>query len=198
MTYREIRDTLLTGDLILFRGKGLVSLLILWFCSICKLKKTTYSHIGMIVVDSGRVMLFESTTLFGRKGVQLNPLSERLQVYKGSAYLRHLNCTRDDQFYKIINDTIVELLGRPYEKSIIELMGAASRVASLFAGRDTDLSSVFCQELISEIFIRLGFFPQSIPPNKYNPDDNVLGGRVDEILKFSDKEVWLSQAERIK
>lgn len=47
--YRDIRDELDTGDVLLFRGKGLLSAAILWFCSIVRLRRTEYSHIGVIL-----------------------------------------------------------------------------------------------------------------------------------------------------
>ncbi len=196
--YRNIRSTLKTGDIVLFRGKGAISALILCFCTLCSRRKARYSHIGIIVVDGGRVMLFESTTLHGKNGVQLNPLSEILQVYKGKAFLRRLVCERDERFYEIINSTMSELLNRPYEKSVVELMGAASAVASFFMGHRSDLSSVFCSELVSEILKRLGFLPSLLPPNKYSPDEYAFRSEVDEKLRFCDKEVCLSKPVQMK
>lgn len=196
--YRNLRKTLKTGDIILFRGRGLISTLILWFCTLCGRKKARYSHIGIVVVDGGRVMLFESTTLHGKNGVQLNPLSEILQVYKGRVFLRRLICERDKQFYEIINNTVSELLYIPYEENIVELMSAASVIASFFVGHKSDLSSIFCSELVSEILKRLGFLPSLLPPNKYSPDEYALYGEVDKKLRFSDKEVCLSKPVQMK
>ena len=198
--YKKIRPLLQSGDIVLFRGRGIISGLILLFCSLCsrRFKRTKYSHIGMIVVDAGRVMIFESTTLFGSDGVQLNPLSERLQTYKGKVFVRRLICERDERFCGILSRLVSELLGRPYEKDLVELMGAASKIAHLFNGHKSDLSSVFCSELVSEIFKREGFLSQSIPPNEYSPEDYDFGGKVDEELYFSDKEVRLSKIVRIK
>ena len=56
--YEDIRDTLNNGDLVLFRGRGLISTLIMWFCSLFNgLKPAKYSHIGFVVKSAGRVML---------------------------------------------------------------------------------------------------------------------------------------------
>lgn len=50
MLYSEIRDKLDTGDKLLFRGKGLVSAVVLWFQSVCRgLKWSKYSHIGTVL-----------------------------------------------------------------------------------------------------------------------------------------------------
>lgn len=208
--YKKIRPLLQTGDVVLFRGRGIISGLILLFCRLFnRFKGVKFSHIGMVVVDSGRVMIFESTTLFGcdstypnplsgSDGVQLNPLSERLQTYKGKVFIRQLICERGRFFEQTISDSLVELLGRPYEKSLIELMGAAAEIINLFDGHKSDLSTIFCSELISEIFKRQRFLSQSIPPNEYNPSDYDFGGRVDEELYFSEKEVRLAKVVRIK
>lgn len=203
--YKEIRPLLKTGDIVLFRGRGIISGLILLFCRLCnRFKGVKFSHIGMVVIDAGRIMLFESTTLFptgihiGLKGVQLNPLSERLQTYKGKVFIRHLKYERDEFFQKVISGSLVELLGRPYEESLIELMGAAAEVVNLFDGHKSDLSSIFCSELVSEIFKRMGFLSQSIPPNEYSPSDYDFGGQVDVELFYSDREVILGKVERIK
>lgn len=133
--YKEIRPLLQSGDIVLFRGRGVISGLILLFCRLfSRFKKVQFSHIGMIVVDAGRVMLFESTTLYGGKGVQLKPLSEVLQIYKGGVFVRRLICERDERFYEILFKSVTELLGRPYEKNIIELMGAAAGIVQVFDG----------------------------------------------------------------
>lgn len=197
--YKEIRPLLQSGDIVLFRGRGVISGLILLFCRLfSRFKKVQFSHIGMIVVDAGRVMLFESTTLYGGKGVQLKPLSEVLQIYKGGVFVRRLICERDERFYEILSKSVTELLGRPYEKNIIELMGAAAGIVQVFDGHKSNLSSVFCSELVSEILKREGFLSQSIPPNEYSPDEYDVDGKVDEELYFSEKEVRLGKVLRIK
>ncbi|MDD5501951.1 MAG: hypothetical protein PHH26_00620 [Candidatus Thermoplasmatota archaeon] len=149
-------------------------------------------------MDSDRVMVFESTTLNGKNGVQLNALSEVLQTYKGQVYLRRLRCDRDDFFNAILSGTITTLLGRPYEKDIIELMGAAAEVIHIFDGHKSDLTSVFCSELVTEIFKLWGFLPQTIPSNEYSPDDYNFKGRVDDQLRFSNEPVCLSNLVKIK
>jgi len=199
MNYIKLRDTLRSGDIVLFRGTGLISTLILWFSSIFNwFKKTRFSHIGMIVVDGGRVMVLESTTLNDRNGVQLNSLSEILQTYKGRVYLRRLHCERNEQFYDVLTKTINELLGKPYEKNLVTLLGAAAEIMRVFVGHRPDLSSVFCSELVTEIFRRWGFLPQSIPPNFYEPQDYDFNNRIDDRLRFAESPVCLSEILKIK
>jgi len=199
MNYIKVRDSLQSGDIALFRGRGLISLMVLWISSLGRwFKNTRFSHIGMIIVDSGRVMILESTTLNGKNGVQLNPLSEVLQTYTGAVFIRRLCCNRDEHFYDVLTKTTAELLGRPYEKNLIELMGAAAEIFHIFDGHKSNLSSVFCSELVTEIFRRWGFLPQSVPPNEYSPQDYDFKGKVDSQLQYSDEPVCLSNIVKIK
>lgn len=132
MTYKQIRADLKSGDIVLFSGKGFVSMMVRWFTSLCNgFKRTKFSHVGMVATDSERVLIFESTQLDGKNGVQLNALSHRLKEYGGKCWVRHLSCERDEVYYSTLSNYIQEMLGRRYERNLIELMGAASNGVSL-------------------------------------------------------------------
>ena len=95
-TYNQVRKSLKTGDIVLFSGKGGISDWIKLFTG------GLWSHIGMVLQlpQGDMVLIWESTTLnniadfetgTARKGVQLVPLSERIQSYDGGVAIRRLS-----------------------------------------------------------------------------------------------------------
>ena len=176
--YNDIRSDLKTGDVILFSGRGLIS----W--GIRKFTKSPYSHIGMVVRIDGwdLLMCWESTTLSdvadidsGKNvnGVQIVPLSERVNRFKGRVVYRRL-------IHPVIESDMIKLMalrktliGRPYEKNKWDLIRSA---LSPF-GMVEDLSSIFCSELVAYSKQTLGILPTPshipfIPPaDAYVPAD---------------------------
>ena len=107
ISYKDLREKLDTGDIVLFSGKGGISTGIKWF------SKSKWSHVGMIlrIPEWDMVLLLESTTLSnlkdlqtGRivKGVQLVPFSERLKTYDGGLAIRFLTVNRTPEMLKAI------------------------------------------------------------------------------------------------
>lgn len=91
----KMRAKLTTGDIVLFSGKGGISAGIKWATL------SRWSHVGMIVVlpEYDFVTVWESTTLSSlvdldtkvpHKGVQLVPLSSRIEGYDGEVAVRQL------------------------------------------------------------------------------------------------------------
>lgn len=181
MRYKDIRDKLKTGDILLFSGKGAISEGIKFF-SLSK-----WSHVGMVYKledkydPKGTVFCWESTTLSdledadtGRltRGVQRVELSERLERCISKGYdlcVRPLNKPLAVDMIKALNQFRHDVSGRPYEKSKIELLRAAWD--GLFGENKEDLSSLFCSELVAEAFQRMGLLPNSIASNEYTPKD---------------------------
>jgi len=180
--YEEIRPLLQTGDKVLFAGKGLVSLVIRI------VSRGPYSHIGMIVKLAGRLFVLESTSLRkGVKGVQLSLLSTRLAAYDGKVWIRRLYGIERVGLIVNTKETVDELTecflrehrGKEYERSLFELA-----LAALPGRNKTDLSSLFCSELVAEWDIAAGVLPScKRPSNEYTPNDYGAGRLVDrEIL----------------
>lgn len=71
--YGEVRPQFSTGDLLCFRGRGLVSALIR------ALTQSPYSHAGMVYLFEGRVYCLEAVGA----GVRLILMSELVQRYHG-------------------------------------------------------------------------------------------------------------------
>jgi hypothetical protein len=195
MKYSEIRPKLKTGDIILFSGKGGASQWIKWFCSLFNhFKKTKYSHIGMLVVESNWVTLFESTLQDAAKGVQLVPFSHVVKTYNGRLFVRQICPALDDvqtlDLFRFIRSNI----GKPYEKHIIELMRSVIDILPSQRENDTDF---FCSELMASVFQMWRYLPEKPPANEYMPQDFALGGIIDIRLKYSENPICLGKEIRI-
>ncbi|MCC6130175.1 MAG: hypothetical protein IT186_09635 [Acidobacteria bacterium] len=172
--YIDLRESIQTGDIILFSGKGGISTGIKWMTN------SRWSHVGMALRITGwdLVMLWESTTLSNirdvetgeeKQGVQLVPLSERLKRYDGAVRVRHLIVDRDNSMLSKLEAFRHDMKGRPYEKSKIELLKAA--YDGPLGLNQEDLSSLFCSELVAEAYQRMGLLPNSPHSNEYTPKD---------------------------
>lgn len=172
--YATIRPKLKTGDIVLFSGKGNLSTGIKWFT------QSKWSHVGMVLVlkDFDTVMIWESTTLSNIKdvetgkavrGVQLVTLSERLNSYNGDACVRHLNYDVTPEMMETLRAFRREVKGRPYEKSKLQLLKSAYE--GFFGTNEEDLSSLFCSELLAEVYQRWELLPEGIPSSEYTPKD---------------------------
>jgi len=173
--YSAIRNELKTGDIVLFSGKGA-------FSDIIKLVSfSKWSHVGMILNFSEYdfITIWESTTLSNikdltsgksRKGVQLVPLSSRVQKYGGDMSVRQLKggvlpLNSVSKLMKLRS----ELRGKKYEQSKVELIKSA--YDGPFGRNHEDLSSVFCSELVAEAYQSLGLLTEKKPSNEYTPED---------------------------
>jgi len=195
MKYLDIRDHFDNLDVVLFHGTGFISDLVGLFSK-------HYTHVGTVVRCSAKdldillsknlisntlsadcrgksdvLMLFESTVINGKKGVQLNLLSESIAKYKGKVAVRHLDTDRRlnvKNYYKFISES----LGKPYESHPLELLGCA--VESGISIEDD--SDFFCSELSARSYQKVKLLPPQPIANKYKPDDFMYGGVVDSRL----------------
>ena len=173
--YSTIRNELKTGDLVLFSGKGPFSDIIKYGTL------SKWSHIGMILhmPEYDFLTVWESTTLsdvkdlesgLPRKGVQLVPLSNRVQKYSGDISVRQLKGSDlPNNSLRKLMELRKELRGKEYEKSKIELLKSA--YDGPFGHNDEDLSSIFCSELVAEAYQRLGLVTEEKSSNEYTPAD---------------------------
>lgn len=171
--YKEIRDDLKTGDILLFSGQEPVS-------GIIKLvTRSKWSHSAMVlkIPDYDMVFIWESgiskaKDFFEGKpvlGVQLVLLSERLRLSSDPIICRPLkNALTDDQYQKMI-EFRNEIKNRPYEKNMVELFKSA--YDGPFGQNKEDLSSIFCSEMIAEALQRVGLLTEDIPSNEWTPAD---------------------------
>jgi hypothetical protein len=176
-SYEKVRDTLDTGDLVLFSGKGNIPAAIKW------LSGSKWNHVGMVLKleEWDMLLLWESTILSGEKdieakkiksGVQLTILSDRIHSYNGEVAFRRLLSNRT---YEMIDNLVNfrhEVRNRSYETSAMELIKSALDFGD-FKNKE-DLSSLFCSELIAEAYQRMGLLDESKPSNEFIPRDFTL------------------------
>ncbi len=181
MKYKDMRDQLKTGDIILFSGKGGISDGIKFFTV------SKWSHVGMVyrldnpLDPESSIFCWESTTLSDikdadtgklTKGVQRVELSERLERCFSKGYeisVRLLSETLTDDMILALNNFRHEVSGRPYEKDKIELLKAAYE--GVLGDNKEDLSSLFCSELLAEAYQNMGLLTEKVPSNEYTPND---------------------------
>ena len=178
-TYDDIRGALKTGDLVLFSGKSRFSTLI-------KLvSRGKWSHVGLVLVEPGLhadALLWESTTLCDvpdvehgapKPGVQTVPLRERLARYDGEVTVRHLSRPLDGERLARVGERRALLARRPFQAGHAELARAVYDGPGGASPRE-DLATVFCAELVAEVYQAAGLLPEwpdGLPSNEYVPLD---------------------------
>jgi hypothetical protein len=191
--YNVHRGSINTGDIILFSGKGRISNIIKW------ITKSKWSHVGVAIKikELDMILCLESTTLVDVpdyetgatvKGVQITNLSERILKYDGDVVVRHLvDINRDQVFSETLEKFKKEHRNKAYERHCIELFNAA--YDGVLGQNKEDLSSLFCSELVAELYQQWGLLSDKIPSNEYTPKDfstngniNLLNGRLTEEI----------------
>lgn len=165
--YEDLKSTLKTGDIFLSSGNGAYAKLIKFATG------DPMTHVGMIIVvqvptklASGYILgperpyLLQSTLgrskdarnlLRGRisSGVQLNKLDDIVKHENGEIYIRHIKGV-DLKVTLPVKNYMEGIKNIPYEQNLIELINAAT-------GMNTkdDPSSMFCSELVAEMYYTL-------------------------------------------
>jgi hypothetical protein len=124
----RVEADLQTGDILLFRGTSWLSWFIEWF------GWSRYSHVGIVVknpkflnpdLEDGTYILESSWNNTPdaedhqmKVGVQLHLLEEVLAEYpKGSVFVRHITCERNQAFYTKLADLHKEIHNKPYDSN---------------------------------------------------------------------------------
>jgi hypothetical protein len=200
-TYKESRPLFRTFDLVLFSGRGLVS------SGIQLASRSKWSHVGFIIYVQvlGTYMLWESTLLHNikdaedgieKQGVQLVPLSERVNSYNGEVAVRQIkgiHWTEEKMNLMLVQLSIFrsEMKNRPYEQNMIELVKSA--YDGRFGENKEDLSSVFCSELVAEAYQRVGLLSEDKPSNEYTPADFSSGKNIKLLSGSLSNEIYLKK-----
>jgi hypothetical protein len=173
-TYEEIRPYLMTGDQVIFKGKGLLSGLI------CFLTGGDKSHIGTVVRNQYEVQLLESDWGKVIHGLQLSPLGEKIGKYNGDVCIRFMNCPRSAEWYKTLYDYIEKNRGTSY--------GFAEK-------------QLFCSKTSAEIFRLWGYLPKYVAEKYYTPEDFDEDKKVDAHLREASLlmpgTIWLGPCQKI-
>jgi predicted NAD/FAD-binding protein len=192
-TYDDVRDNLDTGDIVLFSGKGLISMG-LKIGALC-----TWSHVAMVVRvrEPDVALLYQATPVCKAKdfmdgvlknGVQINVMSEAVKGYNGKVAVRHLSVARTPDMLTGLSQFRQEVKDRPYEDHIIQMVKAVWD--GPLGHVEEDLSSLFCSELVGEAYQRMGLLPDNEcggrPCTEYTPKDfSTEGGGLELLLGAS-------------
>ena len=181
--YKQIRQVLKTGDILLFSSDNLI--MRLWK----KLTGCHWTHVGIAMRSKGtdQVLLWESTTLKNicdvhshraQSGVQVVLLSLRTATYKGEVSYRRLDFSGADE--GITRDGLSrkltafreEVRGHPFEADLGKILQAFIDVSDP-RNKEADLSRLFCSELVAAAFKSAGFIDEDLPAEEYTPKDFV-------------------------
>lgn len=189
-TYDDVRDNLDTGDIVLFSGKGLISMG-LKIGALC-----SWSHVAMVVRvrEPDVALLYQTTPVCKAKdffegtlknGVQINVMSEAVNGYNGKVAVRHLSVARTNEMLNALSRFRQEVKDRPYEEHIIQMVKAVWE--GPLGHVEEDLSSLFCSELVAEAYQRMGLLPSNkcggSPCTEYTPKDfSSEGGNIELLL----------------
>ncbi len=188
--YLKIRPDIQTGDVLLCNGKS-------WISGLIKFFSKGVSHVAITVVgDNGQVQVLESTKQFGKNGVQLTPMGLWLKRYRGKIYIRHLRTERTELMQKVLNEWIKKYRGTSYEKNLLQLLFAA--YDGWLGKNKADMSSIFCSELVADIYICWLLIEPYPPANEYTPLDFKFGSWIDHKLRFALRPACLGKEIRIK
>ena len=127
-----------------------------------------------------------------RKGVELLPLTH--QIYSGwyeRVAVRRLTGIDDEkrhEMYKQLLSFRKEVQGTPYEKSDLELIrsGLDEDYLSFLKNDTEDLSSLFCSELVAEVYKFMNLLKTDKLSNNFTPDDFTSGSGL--TLEFGQLE----------
>ena len=134
-SHDELRDTLKTGDLVLFSGKSAFS------ATIRLVTGSRWSHVGMVMrleEFEDAMLLLESSLLVDPRvldiesaeavqGVQLVPLCDRLSTYSGGSAMRRLEPALSDSMQAALDELRMELAHRPFRRRWASQEGGAPR-----------------------------------------------------------------------
>lgn len=205
LTYQSIRPTIRPGDIVAFGGVGTFSKIIKIFT------RSKVSHVGIVMetkmlleegAQQGKIVhIIESTTLSsnGKKGVQINALSDRLSEIEssgGSAWILPLReDVRNEVDWKKFFDICWAERGRAYNMP-------AAILAGLPLPRFFTRSAKFCSQLVIYTLKMSGVsrlqkvLPASVNPqelcemNLYSEDYSQVVGKRAEIRNYNSKSPW--------
>jgi hypothetical protein len=176
--YRDIRNTMLSGDLVLMHGMDMESGIIE------SVKHSPWSHVAMVVRIDGvdTPLIWESSPLHfirdmvletRKSGARIVSLDERLEVgimkklYRGFAW-RRLEVERTREMMDALRNYIEDVHSLPFPTDW-EL--AKSYLRGRLLDEEAHYDSKFCAELIAETYMHMGLLASDHPPNRYSPKD---------------------------
>lgn len=156
---RDFAAVASTGDLLLFRGKGIGARLQRL------VTRSYYDHVALLLrYSNGQLMLLEATA---GTGVALVPWDEFLGFRWNVSYrrlaLRRLEYAHKDEMLTALGEFLEDVVGKRYRITAAKLM---RRVRNRKPGSE---ESYFCSELVAAALKRLQLLPEDVPAANYLP-----------------------------
>ena len=195
--YDEVKDSLKTGDIVLFHGVETVSKLIEL------IEWSFWSHVGVVVLPediglTGQEPFFWEATASGdgivdvltgkpkESGPMLVSLRERIRVdlkqhYDTHFQVKYLNRPLKQQELQQLKDFIYKAHDRGFPT-------AENLLKYYMEGKYLNIPApdtvAFCSELTAETFMAMGFISTKYVPNGYCPDDFNKGDNLPSLQPF--------------
>lgn len=164
-----------TGDVLLYKGKGPFSQLIMVPF------EADYSHVEIVIRYGGKLCTFGSTSLgiladviTGKKicGVQIVPFDLRVSSYDGEVFHRPIHGVRTLTQHTALDNFIAKHHGKPYEQSNWELVNAEIDGPLPWHVNKPDDSSLFCSETACMALRAMNIMlTDNTPANEFTPSD---------------------------
>ena len=197
-----VESALQTGDIILFHGTGTMSYLLEYF------GRSKYSHVGIIVknpsfinpyIEDGLYVL-EAKPTNGvdaedgkiKSGVTLHRLDDVLAMYsKGSVYVRHVECVRNEEFYKKFIKVHYQVHEKPYDLNLYDWICAEYNInCPLPEENRFKLTTTFwCSALASYVLCELGVIQNKINWSLIAPREFSSEGKLIFLCGVSDEKL---------
>lgn len=147
--YRDVRETIRDGDIVLFRGKSWPSRVIRW------ITRSPYSHSGIVAWWNGRLMVLEAVPA----GVLVSRLSRVVHRYSGNVELWTVDPTCETALCRSTAlATAQRLIGKGYAKSKLLWIFWRMIRGQRTIDRDPegDPVSFICSEYVSRVWREAG------------------------------------------
>lgn len=175
MDYRQVRDSLQTGDVLLFRaGTTLAGKVVGW------VSRSPFSHVAIVVRYRGMLCMWEA----GRDdlkdvihderiaGVHLVKLDDLLadytHVWEGDFVLRRLEPALDADRQSELERWLPAMSGKPFPE-LWQIV--TDQVGALVNPTKFNRASYACAELIADTYQRLSLLPLDRPSESYSAKD---------------------------
>jgi hypothetical protein len=190
MTLTDAIDTASTGDLWLFRGKGLADR------AIQAATNSPVNHVGMVVaLDDLPPLLWHASA--GRalpdvwtgehsRGVQLHLLADAVDAWRSRygqrAWVRLLEGGTIERHHE---DRIMEVVARFDGRPFPTTPGIVRQWVTGRLRRQATNEAIYCAELVATTYQHMGLLPRRRPANWYDPGRFWSGDRIELEPPFS-------------
>ncbi len=183
ITLKKLKESLHTGDLLLFYGKGSF---LSYFIEI--FTKSDYSHCGLIIkspveftnppltedkiyyIESGKPNVGQTECPHNKLlGVQVSCLEEIIKTYDGNIYICQLNWSKSEEKRKeILKEVHERVHNLPYDINPIDWLRAFFQDDNL---EDRQVQDFFCSALVGYLYVELGLLEKSTDWDIIRPCD---------------------------